>query len=112
MNNTFLAHPSDLPAEYVSGGKVTKRLVYKSSDTEVAILELAPGAEIKLHEHTEDSELYFIIGTGLVDLCPIGASHRFENATPDKVLLLSVKTTKKPEIREGDVTGSKFVFGA
>lgn len=57
MNQTFFAPNSPLPPEYVSGGEVTKRTVYKSSDTEVAILEVAPGAEINWHDHPADSEL-------------------------------------------------------
>lgn len=111
MYNTFITARSDLPSEYISGGRVTKQLVYKSADTEVSILELAPGAKIEPHEHDEDSELYFLIGTNVGDLCPIGSSHQFENATPDTVLLLSVKTTKMPEIRTCEISGAKFVFG-
>ena len=112
MTTPFYSSTSDLSPDYVLGGKVTKTLVYKSADTEVSILKLAPGARIKLHEHPQDSELYFDIGLNIGELCPIGESHEFYNDSPtDTVSLLSVKTTKSPEIREDENASSMFVFG-
>lgn len=110
MNSLFFAPSSNLPPEYVSGGEVTKRLVYKTDDTEISILKLAPWTTIKVHEHDTDSEIYFTIGTGMGELCPIGSSHKFENNSNDTVYLLSIKSTKILEIRDIDPIGN-FIFG-
>ncbi len=102
MNKAFQPQPSSLPREYVSGGEVTKRMVYRSDDTEVAVLSIPPQTEILLHTHTDDGEIYFLIDDGRGELCKLGDSHSFSNQTADTVRLLSVKSTKKLEVVKAD----------
>ena len=77
-------------------------MVYRSDDTEVAVLSIPPQAEIRLHTHTDDGELYFLTDYGLGELCELGDSHSFSNQTANTVRLLSVKSTKKLEVVKAD----------
>lgn len=105
--NPFQIMRSSLPPEYISGGEVTKRLVFRSDDCEVALLEVAPNAKITMHQHTEDSELYFIVDDGICDPCPRGSSHYFTNKKNHTVTILSVKTTKNFKVSTEN--GLKFI---
>ena len=109
MTLHFQVKRSTLPNALIAKGMVTKRLVYCSDDTEVAILELTPGAEIAWHDHTSNSELHFLIATGSGELCQIGSSHHYKNDSSHPVQLLSVKSTKKMEIVVED--GNVYVRG-
>ena len=75
MKQAFFTQSSPLPTEYVSGEGVTKRLVYRDCDTEVSILEIAPGAGINWHYHLSDSEIYLQPSTGNGELCQKGDGH-------------------------------------
>ena len=86
---------SYLPPEYAEG-KVKKTILYqavaeKIGDlTEVAILELEPGASILQHQHTTDMERYIIGDVTL--LCKCGEWHGYiNNSTSEFVTVLSVK---------------------
>jgi len=109
MKQAFFTQSSPLPTEYVSGEGVTKRLVYRDCDTEVSILEIAPGAGINWHDHLSDSEIYLQPSTGNGELCQKGDGHNFVNYESVPVLLLSVKS--KRELKVIKVDGNEYVQG-
>lgn len=60
----------------------------------VSNLKLNPGAKIKYHTHTNDSEFYFIFysdGSIEVRYCKKGKGHELENDTDEILEVLSVK---------------------
>lgn len=93
--------PETLSAELVERGEVTKYPIYSneysmhSADDQVtvAMLELSPGARIKLHEHKSDNEVYFIVDTKEYLYCGKGGAHSLENTSNEIMRVLSIKGT-------------------
>ena len=86
--------PEPLPENLIEREEVMKTLIYQSNGrgiTEIALLELSPGAKIKRHKHTDDNEIYFDIITKEVEVCEIGGEHELENFTKDVLYVLSIK---------------------
>lgn len=85
---------SYLPAK-IAKGKVKKTLFYRAIPkapgdvTEVAILELEPGAEILQHEHTTDREIYVVGKSCLV--CERGETHGYKNRESEMIRIVSIK---------------------
>ena len=90
----FVYERSYLSEEYAKG-RVKKTLLYTAEPqeteeiTEIALLELEPGAEILEHKHTVDMEYYII--NGKVYPCERGETHGYKNTTNQKVQIASVK---------------------
>ncbi|MDO4975322.1 MAG: hypothetical protein Q4E61_03280 [Alphaproteobacteria bacterium] len=93
-----------IPSHLVERGEIKKFPIYKNTEskeiTEIALLELSPGAKIKLHKHNSDSEIYFILGSKRYECCPIGGEHSLENTTGEVMQVLSVKSATSLEENE------------
>ena len=87
---------SYLPEE-IAIGRVKKTLCYKAIPekagdlTEVAILELDPGAEILIHQHTVDMEYYINTADNTAKVCHSGEWHGYANTTRKPMTIISVK---------------------
>lgn len=85
-----------LPEEYAIG-RVKKTLYYKAEPKkerdliEMAVLELAPGAEILQHQHVTDMEYYINNVTNEATLCNVGEWHGYKNDTDKPMTLVSIK---------------------
>ncbi|MBR2587941.1 MAG: hypothetical protein IKD77_01910 [Bacilli bacterium] len=93
-----------IPNNLVERGEIKKFPIYKNADsneiTEIALLELSPGAKIKLHKHSNDSEIYFILDSKRYECCSIGEAHELENTTGEIMKVLSVKSATSLETNE------------
>jgi mannose-6-phosphate isomerase-like protein (cupin superfamily) len=93
-----------IPNHLVERGEIKKFPIYKNAEskeiTEIALLELSPGAKIKLHRHNSDSEIYFILGSKRYECCHIGGEHSLENTTGEVMQVLSVKSATSLEANE------------
>ena len=73
-------------------GEVKKQMVFESAKVEVSLLALSPGAKIKEHTHTEDSEWYIFLESEKIECCPKNMSHSLENQSDSGYLfVLSIK---------------------
>lgn len=73
-------------------GEVKKQMVFESAKVEVSLLALSPGAKIKEHTHTEDSEWYIFLESEKIECCPKNISHSLENQSDSEYLfVLSIK---------------------
>lgn len=75
----------------IEAGVILKAFIYEDDECYVSILMLSPGARIKEHKHTIDSEAYFIVKTQELKVCEIGESHSLENPYSEWMPVLSIK---------------------
>ncbi len=98
MNIGFFPIPTSIPAKLVKRGTVTKKLLYSNPSsedvTEIALLELSPKAEIDLHTHKFDYEIYYLVDDNLAFVCQIENSHSLENDTNSIMKVISIKSKK------------------
>lgn len=81
----------------VEFGEVMKQKILETEKVEVSLLVLSPGAKIKEHKHTEDSEWYYFVESEKVEGCPQGMSHSLENPSKEQylfVISMKYKCTK------------------
>lgn len=89
-----------LSEEYAEG-KVEKLLygnwfltALSGEVSELALLRLEPGSKIKYHQHIDDSEVYFILESGVILECKSGEWHGLMNNTSSDMYVFSVKNKK------------------
>ena len=108
--------PEKLSAELIERGDVKKYTLYSNEHNLhsiddlviIAMLELSPGAKIKLHEHLSDNEVYFIVDTHEYLYCGKGGAHSLENKTNNVMRVISVKgKNSQPFI---DIIASSSIF--
>ena len=92
--------PEKLPAHLSERGEIYKTVLYSNPDsvdvTEIAVLELAPGAMIPLHDHPSDSEMYYFPNIHIAEICMTGGKHELENTSNETLHVISIK--KRPGI--------------
>lgn len=92
-----LLHEVDYLSEEYAKGRVKKTTYLKANPkrtgdlTEMAILELDPGAEILQHQHTDDMEYYIDNDNHISSVCNCGEWHGYKNETDEVVSIISLK---------------------
>ena len=82
----------ELDQEKVERGKVYIKPLYSSKNIEMSMLYLSPGAKVREHKHTVDSEIYEEVDGKYSEVCNKGESHSLENSSTHRwLVILSVK---------------------
>ena len=89
---------NELPENLVETGSILKSnevdLIIPNTNIKgiVSRLILSPGAKIKYHMHTKDSEFYILYNdNNHILFCPKGNGHSLENTSDEILEVLSVK---------------------
>lgn len=81
-------------SDVISEEQIALKICYSDNmKLVVSRLVLYPGAKIKYHEHTKDSEWYIPLNTDeiLESFCMKGNGHSLENTTDEIIEILSIK---------------------
>ncbi len=82
----------ELVSDLVVSGKCYKELIYQDSMGSEELLWLSPLAVIGVHQHAQDSELYFDWYNNNVEYCEKELKHGLENISDEKwALVVSIK---------------------
>ena len=91
-----MAKMTTIDENLIEEGIIFKSSIYEDDDCSVSMLVLSPGAQIKEHEHVNDSEAYLIVKTGELRMCEIGKSHSLKNPDKDEWMpVISIKHKQK-----------------
>lgn len=95
----MLMKTGSLPEVLIERGKIDRTVIYKNERsteiTEISLLELSPGAKIKVHWHYNDSEIYYKIDSKEIEYCRVGEKHGLENKTKEILRVISIKCAKE-----------------
>lgn len=78
----------------IEEGIILKSFIYEDEDCTLSLLMLSPGAKIKEHEHTSDSEIYYLFKQNKLEQCACGGTHSLQNPYTDWLPVLSIKSKK------------------